>query len=103
MTDFPFYREIEEYKLGLRPPVERFAMVVVFALCSMMVGAVVGVEQGRKPMATARQEEARGTLGVGARDGEEERETEGHEDRRLDARRSFLEPVTRASRSILWY
>jgi chemotaxis protein MotB len=47
MTDFPFYREIEEFKAGLRPPVERFVMVVVFSLCAMMVGTIVGVQQGQ--------------------------------------------------------
>ena len=56
LVDFPFYREIEEYKLGLRPPIERFAIVVVFALCAMLAGTIVGLEQGRRPVLSARDE-----------------------------------------------
>lgn len=55
-VDFPFYREIEEYKLGLRPPIERFAMIIIFALGSMLAGSIVGIEQGRKPMLSNRDE-----------------------------------------------
>jgi flagellar motor protein MotB len=56
--EFPFYREKEEFEVGLRPFISQYFNLLLFAIIVFVAGIVTSLEKGRRPVAMTMSEKA---------------------------------------------